>query len=68
MPAPTGKAPLHAPIAARFDDEQQSVIKGWRDHLNKSTPGLTFSLADALRSLVSLAGEIPEVKATRERS
>lgn len=56
------KPPLRPPLAARFTREQEATIEAWRKHLEAAAPGCQFTSADAMRSLISMSPQMPEVK------
>jgi hypothetical protein len=52
--------------AIRLDPALSQAVDAWRAHLNAERPGAKVSISDAVRTLIAMAVELPEVKkATR---
>jgi hypothetical protein len=62
------RKPLRPAIAVRLDEEGGAILDAWCDALNASNPGLTFSEADAVRSLIALAATLPQVAQARRKA
>lgn len=49
-------------LGIRFTPQQEEIIEAWRKHLDDATPGLTFTMSDAVKSLIELSATVPDVR------